>query len=83
MSPPMLTSKVRPSTQILSITEPCVHQHILQSLIILTIYVFVYCLLPKENVNFLKTGTSSLLFTIGNSGIVSIKHTYNIYLLNK
>lgn len=80
-----LTSEVQFSPQILSVTERCVFlsQHIPQSSIILIIYLFVYCLSPIENANFLRTGTPCLLFTMGNSGIVSVKDIYNKYLLNK
>lgn len=80
-----LTSKVQFSTQALCNTEPFSFpsEHIPQASIILIIYLFVYCLPPIENVNFLRTGTSSLLFTMGSSGIVSVKYTHNKYLLNK
>lgn len=72
-----LTSKVQFSTQTLCITEPFSFpsEHIPQASIISIIYLFVYCLPPTENVNFLRTGTSSL-FTIGSSGIVSVKYTH-------
>lgn len=80
-----LTSKVQFSTQTLCDTEPFSFpsEHIPQASIILIIYLFAYCLPPIENVNFLRTGTSSLSFTTGSSGIVSVRYTHNKYLLNK
>lgn len=80
-----LTSKVQFSTQTLCVTEPFSFpsERIPQASIISIIYLFVYCLPPIENVNFLRTGTSSLFLTTGSSGIVSVKYAHNKYLLNK
>lgn len=73
-----LTSTVPCSTQTLFF----VTEHIPQSLVILLIYLFVVCV-PSRTVNFLRIGTSSLLFSTGNCGTVAVKHTCNKYLLNK